>query len=269
MKQITIIAAVGLAAFTLPSARALEFDFASTGNSKLVFTGSSGNHMPYSPATISLASSTLNDASKGFDFAINNVIDDPSNPTAVGLMGKLVGSFSISAYMDSVFYGVHTEIATLTGVGTPKFMIMDAGYNPNAPLGVNDPANANHIYKATPTFDTITQVYITGPNGKSFLANGINDSALTLNLSAGTYTGHEADLIGLATQDATIQLGWSWNGLSLGQMIAHNAGANRVSLNGSIQSTAAVPDGVNTVWLMGLAIAGLAYAGRRAGFQAA
>lgn len=269
MKQITIIAAVGLAAFTLPSARALEFDFATTGNSQLVFTGESGNHMPYNPPTISIANSTLNDATKGFGFEINNSINDPSVPTATGLMGILTGGFSISGYMDSVAGGVHTEIATLTAVGTPVFMIMDAGYNPSAPLGVNDPVNANHIYKSTPSFDTITQVYMHTGHGNTFLANGVSDSALTLNLSTGTYTGHEADLIGLATQGATIQLGWSWNGLSLGQMIAHNAGVNKVSLNGSIQSNAAVPDGVNTVWLMGLAIAGLAYAGRRAGFQAA
>ncbi len=261
MKNLTLIAAAGLAASMLPTAHALQFSFASTGNSQLVFTGATALHHSSQDATFTLRSSTLNDPSKGFDFEINNTLNDSSHPSATGDMGILNAQFALTGYTDAVMAipagFLHLETATATAVGSPELMIMDAGYNPF--LGINAPANANHIYRAGSVFANITQVYLVQAGGrKSFSADGISDDTLTLNLSSGHYTGHEADLIALASQAATISLGWSWNGLSLGSMLALNAGNHAVSLNGSLNSPSNVPDARNTFWLMALALAGLA-----------
>ena len=54
MRKNAIAAAVGLATLTVPGARALEFDFASVGNSQLQFTGATHLNHSSQSATFTL-----------------------------------------------------------------------------------------------------------------------------------------------------------------------------------------------------------------------
>lgn len=256
------LAAVGLVA--APRAHAFELDFAAVGNAQAVFTGATVVSHHTNAATMTFQASTLGGAqlaSKGFDFQINNTIggEAKNSPgSAIGDYALITGVYSISHVFDSTgnvnANGVHVQSGTVTTSMGAQIVVVDHGYN--AALGLNAVANRAHEFKANISFDTITLVYKKAGSKITYLADGVS-SMQNFNITGATYTGREEDLVALATTGASATLGWSWNTKTLLQMTALNAGINKVSFSGNIDSPANVPDGGVTLVLLGFALSGM------------
>ena len=255
--------AAGVGILGLQQAQAIQLNWASVGNAQLVFKGAVGGGSPQAPSF-----SFKHDTISGFDFSVNSTVTSaaPStlaNPdSAVGDLGLFTGVFTLSNITETPnggnpqANGIYLDTATVTASVGAEVIIVDKGYN--AALGLAHASNLAHEFKGTVSFDTIVMLYQrTGPGSHdlNLLADGISSAAN--NVTGGTYTGTQLDLLALASAPAKLSGSWSYNFKSLPDMAKVGAGNNSVSAAGNFQSPATVPDGGMTLVLLGFALSGM------------
>ena len=241
--------AVGVGSLGVQQAMGLELDWTKIGDAKMVFKSAVGA----TAANFTFQHSTT--TGSGFDFSIYNSSNTGAG-TAIGDLGLFTGTFNITGLVENPLNtganGLHVETATVTASVGAQVIIVDGGYN--AGLGLNAPANANHEFKGTVTFDTIVLLYNKSGSSLTYVADGISSSIP--NITGGTYTGTQADLLALATGPSNITGGWTFNGQSLKTMTTSGSGLlNPVNSSGGIITT--VPDGGMTLVMLGLGLSGL------------
>jgi len=281
--------AVGLGLAAVQSASAFQMDFSSipstTGANKqggfLQFTGATSS----SAASVTfLNAGNLNTTAPGYQFKISAVNGGNLNGSAVGDVGKLGGTFTVTHYSattnaapNTAFWDPVTKLKpknvvvteTVTVTGTGSLTIKDhAGLflTGSATLdNLTDTFTAKASNSSTPTLSALTYT------STGFTGNGpVSQGGYQLNVTGMTYSGTEADLISLAAGDrpgplghGRAQLGYTWQippvGGSLLALTKLNAGIHKETFSGSIQSDAhPIPDGGVTLALLGAALSGVA-----------